>query len=348
MRKVVHLIPYDGIGGVEEAARTMSGAKKNDIIFELRWLFPKVTSARQRFATHNPLRILRVGVEISRDTPKILIVSLWRAAIAGIVAKLLSPRIKLVLFIHNSKDAHFLDFLVTRIAAWLADAIWADSETSLRMRFGKNPKRPATVISFLVRRLSPIQDEKNSAPRPVFAFWGRLTAQKNLMRALEIFSRIKAYRSDAEFYIIGPDGGDEEMLRAHAAEIGLQESVHFLGPMSFADIPEAVSGASFYLQSSDYEGMALAVTEAMQMGLVPVVTPVGEIACYCRDKENALIIRDDEQTAKEVIEILGVPGKYPDIRGQALTTWANAPLYEDSVFDALQSIAVRKRVRSSP
>lgn len=340
MRKIVHLMPYDGIGGVEEAARTMAGACRNGMRFELCWVFPHVTSARQRKLTHNPLRILRVGVQIARDAPDVLIVSLWRAAIAGIVAKLLVPRIRLVLFIHNSKDAHRLDFLFTRIAAWLADAVWADSETSVRMRFSKPPRRPVAVISFLIRRVAPLEAGASRAPRPVFAFWGRLATQKNLVRAFGIFARIAARHSDAVFNVIGPDGGEEEMLRARADAMGIGPNVRFLGSMPFSDIPDAVRDASFYLQSSNYEGMALSVTEAMQMGLVPVVTPVGEIERYCRSDENAVIIHEDSKAAEDVLTLLAAPRKYAAMRRQALATWTNASLYAESVFDALQDLKV--------
>ena len=41
-----------------------------------------------------------------------------------------------------------------------------------------------------------------------------------------------------------------------------------------------LANASFYLQTSKFEGFAMSVVESMMMGLVPVVTPVGEIGRY--------------------------------------------------------------------
>ena len=46
---------------------------------------------------------------------------------------------------------------------------------------------------------------------------------------------------------------------------------------------------SFFLQLSFYEGFAMSVIEAMQLGLVPVVTNVGEISNYCIDNFNGVI-----------------------------------------------------------
>jgi glycosyltransferase involved in cell wall biosynthesis len=336
--KVVQLIPYDGIGGVEEAARSMNGASRGGTVFSLSWIFPRVTSASRRWATHNPFRIVIAGVRIARQAPDVLIVSLWRAATAGIITKLFAPRIKLVLFIHNSKDAHLFDFIFTRVAAWFADAIWADSETAVQKRFRNTPKRPVTVISYLIRRIAPLDTCEGAVPRPVFAFWGRLAAQKNLSRALGIFGHIAARHPDAEFRIIGPDGGEEEMLRASVAAMGLQANVKFLGALPFSEISAAVRGASFYLQTSKYEGMSVSVTEAMQMGLVPVVTPVGEIERYCRCGVNAVIIHEETQAAEELLAILDALRTYSAMRRKALATWKTTPLYEDSVFAAVEDL----------
>lgn len=336
MRRIIHLIPYDGIGGVEEAARSMAGACRDGMAFEVRWLFPNVTSAEQRRATHNPLRILRVGYGIARERPDTLIVSLWRAALSGCVAKLVSRRIRLVLFLHNSRDAHWLDKIATRFAAWLADEIWADSEATVRMRFGRQPKRPVKVISYRIRRVAPKAEEPGTVPRPVLIFWGRLAAQKNLSRALAIFSRIRERRPDAEFRIIGPDGDEAEMLRASVAAAGLGDSVRFEGPLPFERIAEAAKEAFFYLQTSTHEGMAISVAEAMQMGLVPVVTPVGEIARYCRNGENAVIVEDDKRAAAAVLALLATPQDYHAMRRRAISEWDEASLYSDAVFTALR------------
>lgn len=334
MRRLLHLMPYDGIGGVEEAARSMEGLADPDFAFERRFLFPQVSAATQRRATHNPARILAEGLRIARQGPEVLVVSLWRAAIAGVVARLLNRRIRLVLFIHNAADAHGLDRLCTRIALRLADAVWTDSAASVETRFKRAPRAPVTVISFLVHRLDPLPE---SPPAPRFVFWGRLTAQKDLSRALRLFAAIHAARPDARFRIIGPDGGEEADLKAFVQEEGLSEAVSFAGPLPFADIPEAAKGASFYLQTSRYEGMALSVTEAMQLGLVPVVTPVGEIARYA-GPQNAVIVEEDGEAAQAVLTLIADPPAYAARRAAAIAAWADKAPYGASVFAAARAL----------
>jgi glycosyltransferase involved in cell wall biosynthesis len=259
---------------------------------------------------------------------------LWRAALVGAIAKLLNRRIKMVLFVHNSADAHKIDWLVTRLTLRLADAVWADSQASIEARFPSFPQVPVSVISFLVHRLPPLPTQP---PAPIFAFWGRLSKQKNLQKALELFASLHLKNPQAYFIIVGPDGGEEKVLRKRVKELGLERTVEFTGPIAFSKIRARLSKASFYLQTSDYEGMALSVTEAMQFGLVPIVTPVGEIAHYC-DASNAVIVSDHASTIAEVLTLLENPKQFAARREAAMAVWKGKMLYRDSIFEAARAV----------
>lgn len=341
MQEVVHLIPYDGIGGVEAAARTMAGVRHASIDFRLRYLFPDVHCRAQRSRTFNLLQIWAVARALAAEAPDVLIVSLWRSAIAGILVRLFNPRVKLVVFLHNSVDAHRVDFLATRLAIALSHEVWSDSQASVAKRFRKPPKAKLRTISFLAHRIAPDPSPKPVAPS--FAYWGRLSAQKNLARALTLFSAIRRQRPDASFLVIGPDGDEAPRIKALVQELGLSGAVRLVGPLPFAKICEQVQGACFYLQTSVYEGMAMSVVEAMQLGLVPVVTPVGEIASYCRDGGNAVLVVNDESAVVTVDRLLADPAAYGALRRQAVQEWLGKPLYRDSVLAACEALTLQDR-----
>jgi glycosyltransferase involved in cell wall biosynthesis len=333
VRRVIHLLPYDGIGGAEEAARSMADASSDELDFKLRFLFPKVRSSRQRLRTWNPLALLRAVRGILRDKPDLLIVSLWRSCIAGILVRLLRPRTRMVVLIHNSVDAHWLDHLFTRWAMALSCAIWADSNASMQLRFPGKPRAGVSIIPFLTRTLSPSQGLDTAiSPSPDFVFWGRLAAQKNLTRAIGLFHRIWQARPEARFTVIGPDAGQLATLQTSCLALGLDQAVRFAGAMEFAGIQALAGEHAFYLQTSSYEGMAMSIVEAMQLGLVPVVTPVGEVGAYCRNEENAVLVQSDEQAAASVLRIIDDPAAYMELRRRAILTWQGKPLYRDAVL----------------
>lgn len=341
VKTVLHLVPYDGIGGVEEAARTMVDVRTFDIHFRVRYLFPGVRTHVERSGTNSPLQILRVASEVAREKPDLVVLSLWRSVLAGMLAKVMSPSLKLVLFIHNSQDAHILDRITTRLGLALAHAVWTDSKAALENRFARPVRKSVTVISYLVHKVDPLP--RAGVPvAPVFIFWGRLSWQKNLPRAISLIAALQKHRGDVRFIVIGPDGDDIAAIRSVVDGSRLAGAVRFLGPKRFSEIVDIVGGSSaaFYLQTSRYEGMAMSVTEAMQVGLVPVVTPAGEIANYCRDAENAILLdsdanpRADRAAVDRLLRLLDQPEEYDRMREAALMTWSGKPLYSSSVIDA--------------
>ena len=341
MKKVVHLIPYDAVGGVETAARTMWHMARGRLQYEVVYVFPNEIAASPRSVLFNPISIFRCVAKMIRDPVDIVVMSLWRSALVGIIYKIIRPNTKIVLFLHNTRDAHFIDWAITRSAAALATEIWADASSTLSTRM-PSIKTRGRVISYLpehIVALPPI-----GKVTPTFIFWGRLVAQKRLDRALRIFAEIWRSRKDATFTIVGPDGGELAALNDIVSELGIGAAVSFLGPKSIDEIKYIAVGKAFYFQTSDFEGMGLSVVEAMQLGLVPIVTGVGEIGKYCHSGENAIVISSPSQVINEVSVLLSDADRYSCMRDAAIATWSHRQLYSESVLDACESVlALDKR-----
>lgn len=333
MTKFLHMIPCDGIGGVESAARSMALGKDRDIVFDIDFLFKDPTARGNFLAKLNPIPFLSAGWRGSRRDVDLLIVSLWLCAIVGLIAKLLRPSVQLVVFLHSSRDGNLIDRFATRAAVYCATEIWADSEATLANRIRNIPRDKCRVISFVTRRFDVLP---RKVVGPSFVFWGRFSAPKALDRAIGIFESIHKVIPAARFLVIGPDEGELDKLKELRELLDLTNSVTFAGSATHDEIVEFVrlSEASFYLQTSIYEGMAMSVVESMQLGLVPVVTPAGEIANYCKNGINSVIIESDRTAIAEVIDLLDNNERYQSLRHNAIATWAGHPLYRDSVLSA--------------
>lgn len=345
MKKVVHLIPYDGTGGVEVAARSMRHVKCADLDFSVQSIYAHVAGYEERQATFGIRPLLQAFSRTRGQCPDVLIVSLWRACIVGVLVKIARPRLRLVLMLHSTRDAHWADRLFTRAAGFLAQEWWGDSAATMNERLRGSPRKPKRVISFVTRRLQPVQRRPVT---PTFIFWGRISAIKGIDRAIRIFSRVLQSAPGASFVIIGPDGGALAELQALVQALGLEESVLFRGEMDLRQICEQAASACFYLQASEYEGMAMSVVEAMQLGLVPVVTPVGEIGNYCRSGRDAILIHSDDAAVAEILEVLADPAKYGALHQQAAVTWRDQPLYADSMLQACRAALERVDAGGAP
>ncbi len=339
MTKVVHVVPYDGVGGVESAARSMGSVEQSNIEFQVDFIFKNVVAGTGRWTTFNPTPIFQAAWRASRNDVDLVIVSLWRAAIVGVLAKVIRPRIKLVAFLHVSIDVHLLDFLFTRLMVWLAAEVWADSRATLTGRVPGIPQEKCRVISFVTCRFDAPSPREVS---PTFIFWGRVSQQKRLDRALGFFGEIYKRYPLARFLVVGPDGGELDITKRLCASRGLKDAVTFLEAATQDEIIAFSRTASFYLQTSAYEGMAMSVVESMQLGLVPVVTPVGEIANYCVNGVNAVLIHSEQYAVDDVISLLNDDDRYQTTRAAAIATWAGQLLYRDSVLFACQNLLSEK------
>ena len=342
MKRIVHLIPYHAIGGVEIAARSLSTGCHGELEFERNYLVRAPNSTVEtgeyhglQISLNNPFAYWHALWRLYRDPPDLLVASLWRSALVLICLKILRPRTRMVIFLHLAHDVHLVDKVANRIAMTLSDAIWADSSITLQRRVPRYLHGKGRVMSFLLNRRS-LPEQRD--PTPEFIYWGRLNKQKGLDRALSLFADVLRHRRGARFTIIGPDGGMEDHLRAQVEELGLHEHVVFKGPMRHEDITDKASAASFYLQTSLDEGMAMSVVEAMQCGLVPVVTPVGEIARYCHDKDSAIIVHTDNAAVTAVLALLSDPDRYRQMSRAAAKYWQDKPLYRDDFLEAAKEL----------
>ena len=126
---------------------------------------------------------------------------------------------------------------------------------------------------------------------------------------------------------------------ALCSKLEINDAVEFVGPLSHEEVLRRGAQQSFYLKTSVFEGMAMSVVEAMQLGLVPVVTPVGEIARYCVNGVNSIVIANDEGAVRQVLCALNNPDKFRALRANAISTWEQIPLYKDFVIEACLTLA---------
>ncbi|HOX25973.1 MAG TPA: glycosyltransferase [Candidatus Krumholzibacteria bacterium] len=113
------------------------------------------------------------------------------------------------------------------------------------------------------------------------------------------------------------DGDRRAPLARRAAELGLAESMQFLGRRH--DIPDLLAGAAIGVNCSDSEGLSNAVLEYMLAGAVVVATAVGGNREVVRDRETGLLVApgDAGALAGAIAELLADPELAARCRRQA-------------------------------
>lgn len=130
---------------------------------------------------------------------------------------------------------------------------------------------------------------------------GRIMAQKNPYRALYVWEKISKRLPDWKLQMIG-DGIWFERIKALASDMKL-ERIEFLG---FKNPVDYYKTGKLFMLTSNYEGWALTLTEAMQYGCVPVAFNSYESITDIIDHEKTGVLVkpfDIEEMADAIVEL---------------------------------------------
>ncbi|CAL1241843.1 Glycosyl transferase family 1 [Candidatus Methylocalor cossyra] len=120
---------------------------------------------------------------------------------------------------------------------------------------------------------------------PVLISVGGLVERKGFHRVIELLPALKRRHPDLHYLVVGgggPEGDWSARLRRQVAELGLEDTVRFLGALPPARLKEPLSAADVFVLATANEGWANVFLEAMACGLPVVTTEVGgnrEVVC---------------------------------------------------------------------
>ncbi len=141
---------------------------------------------------------------------------------------------------------------------------------------------------------------------------GRLIERKGQHHLLKAFHNLKSMLSQPLRLILAGAGDAEESLRLLAAELGVADTVSFLGPVPRADVPALYHQADVFTLPSQNEGMSIALLEAMASGLPVVTTTAGGTSELVCDGVNGYIVPWADVPA--LTEALALLARNADIR----------------------------------
>jgi glycosyltransferase involved in cell wall biosynthesis len=134
----------------------------------------------------------------------------------------------------------------------------------------------------------------------------RMTEQKGHRHLLETAPAVVERRPEAYFVWVG-SGPLEDDLREQAHALGLDEHVRFVGQR--ADVTDLMAAADLFVLPSLFEGLPLAVLEAMAAGLPVVGTRICGTAEAVRDGVTGRLVEagDAPALAAAILEVLDQP-----------------------------------------
>ena len=141
---------------------------------------------------------------------------------------------------------------------------------------------------------------------PIIGIAARLTKQKGHSVLLNAFSELLSDWPNAQLLIAG-DGEELPTLELLSNKLNLTEHVQFLGPIR--NVREFLSVLDVFAHPSIFEGLGIAVIEAMSMGLAIVATKVDGLAELITDGVEGSLVEPNNPIAlsKAMKRILSDP-----------------------------------------
>jgi len=158
-----------------------------------------------------------------------------------------------------------------------------------------------TVDTTAIRRELGIPPEA-----PVVGSVAVFRVQKRLHDWLHAARALRERHPASHFILVG-DGPLREELHASAAAVALGDSLHWVGLQQ--DVRPYLAAMDVYLMSSMFEGLPIALLEAMSMQCAVVATAVGGIPEVVRDGENGFLVApgQPDELARVASDLLATP-----------------------------------------
>lgn len=298
-------------GGVESWSCMVANGLSNlnvetQLICGLNKKFDECTTQCLHFYNKNELDMLKeMAVNIAAFLPCIFITHGSIALNAAQIVKSAFPdQIKLVAVAHGDEEN---TYKMLRLWSDQLDKIICISKkiyVELQKKYGLKKE-------ILLYRPNPIQipfleGRRINHEEPLrIGFAARLRKEQKRVHLLpEIIDTCLRKGRMVEFDIVG-EGDCLELLRSYVSDRNLENKVHILGWMSPTEMTKFWKNEDIYLNISDFEGMSLAMLEAMACGAVPVVTDVSGVDDLIDDGKNGFVVPvDGWMEAADKIELL--------------------------------------------
>jgi glycosyltransferase involved in cell wall biosynthesis len=236
---------------------------------------------------------------------------------ANIMARLLKvfvPATTVLSTVHNVYEGGWLRMTAYRLTDGLSSRTTLVSEEAARryLRLKAVPQRKCLVLANGIdaaefapdpERRARMRGQMGAGSAFIWLAAGRMAPAKDYPNLLRAFARVQATCPETQLWVAGETAGAEfARVRDLAEELGLGDGVRWLGLRR--DMPALLDAADGFVLSSAWEGMPLAVGEAMAMEKPVVATDVGGVRELVGDAGYTVSAKSPEGLAGAMLELM--------------------------------------------
>jgi glycosyltransferase involved in cell wall biosynthesis len=322
--RIVYVLTSLGMGGAERVVLALAGrmAQRGHTVALLvvrppvaeQW--PTALPVVHLEMRRSPMSVL-IGLERGRRflrefRPDLLHSHSFHANLVARLFKLFVPEAAVLSTVHNVYEGGWLRMLTYRLTDGLArrTAIVSRAAADRFVRLKAVPQEKCVVLTNGIdtaefapsaERRDRMRTEMDAGAGFIWLTAGRIAPAKDYPNLLRAFALVRVARPDARLWIAGEGSGKSfSMVRSLAAELGVDDSVRWLGLRR--DLPALLDAADGFVLASAWEGMPLALGEAMAMEKPVAATDVGGVRELVGDVGALVPPKDPEALARAMLE----------------------------------------------
>ena len=291
---------------------------KNQMVYDITEAGGKVTCFRARNNFQIVLQIPRIILFIRKHKIQIIHCHLpW----AGIVGRMVGSIVKIpvVYTEHNTWERyHKLTYFFNKTTFNVQRKVIAVSDEvklSIKKNLGKS--KPAVEViqnGINTNKFNPLftfsisrKDFKIPDTSIVIGTVCVFRKQKRLITWLHIASKLHTINPDVNFIIVG-DGVLHNEVYTYIAENKMQSYVHMPGLQT--DVRPYLKMMDVFMMTSEFEGLPIALLEAMSMECMPACTAAGGIGELISNNKNGILVPVEDPYL--LVEKLGIMLSEPE------------------------------------
>ncbi|HWG19742.1 MAG TPA: glycosyltransferase [Terracidiphilus sp.] len=295
----------------------------NEVLTE----FPVHYLNMRRNATSVARGLLKAARLLRSFRPDILHSHNFHGNFSARVLKLAWPSIRVLSTLHNEYEGGWARMLSYRLTDFLSYHTVAVSHAAAMtgVARGAVPQRKCSVICNGIDaaeftpnpdRRNTLRAEMNTLEHFIWMTAGRMVPAKDYPNLLLAFARVHKAAPAAQLWIVG-EGNSEytASLRVIAVHLGLETAVRWLGLRR--DVAALLDAADGFVLASAWEGMPLAVGEAMAMEKPIVATRVGGVEELAGNCAILAPSHDPAALATAMVSIVNTPREAREFLGGA-------------------------------
>jgi glycosyltransferase involved in cell wall biosynthesis len=213
------------------------------------------------------------------------------------------------LYSQNAPERLFSVYLRT-LGRWTfnqADVVfcYTDVDKQRVWDLGVNSQIEVVPNGIDTERFTPEGPESDliDAEGPVVLFIGRFAEGKRPWLAIEAFTEVLQEHPNAELYLCG-DGPLRGDLEAQVRELGIGESVTFLGRVSYDEMPNVYRSGDVLVLPSRAEGVPRTVLEAMASGVGVVANDLPQLRSILDSNGHLVSIDSLDRMAAAIVSTI--------------------------------------------